>query len=205
MDSSEQPAISEVNVSKSQEWGAIVAEATQITDANGKPIDAGIFETVVGLIANGIPTIQSCEGHLDQGEMYPWVDLELETEEIKRLSEQYSNLDQQVEDLEIEGKVLEEELEERYIELNRMRRELEKIRAAESKKVYDLLQDYYEIRKAESIPYDQILVLRGSRLHHIGGSYQVSQTPEVQSTNLTKYQQDMKQFSAFLKKRFISS
>jgi hypothetical protein len=39
------------------------------------PIDEGIFETVVALNALDIPTSMSCEGLLDYGLPYPWIDV----------------------------------------------------------------------------------------------------------------------------------
>jgi hypothetical protein len=51
------------------------ARVADFTDALGKPLDAGIFETVVYLNLLGTQTTQSCEGHLDHGCPYPWVTL----------------------------------------------------------------------------------------------------------------------------------
>jgi hypothetical protein len=51
----------------------IRAKVDQILDNAGKPIEPGIKETIVGLMANNIVTYQSCEGHMDRGAPYPWV------------------------------------------------------------------------------------------------------------------------------------
>lgn len=45
------------------------------TDALGKTVDPGIFETVIYFNLFGIQTWQSCEGHLDHGHPYPWITL----------------------------------------------------------------------------------------------------------------------------------
>lgn len=47
----------------------------QIRDKPGQTIDQGILQTVIALNANNIPTLASCEGHLDHGEPFPWVDI----------------------------------------------------------------------------------------------------------------------------------
>lgn len=57
-------------------WEDAKAFARGVTDAMGCPIDEGILETVVGLNLLGLPTCQSCEGHLDEGLPYPWIDFE---------------------------------------------------------------------------------------------------------------------------------
>jgi hypothetical protein len=56
-------------------WAAIEQTVSRITDGLGMPIDPGIKETVVALMAHGFLTRQSCEGHPDSGhgEPFPWV------------------------------------------------------------------------------------------------------------------------------------
>ncbi len=51
------------------------AEVARLKDRLGTPVDEGIFETVVLLNLLGFRTSQSCEGHLDHGAAYPWVDV----------------------------------------------------------------------------------------------------------------------------------
>ena len=45
-------------------------------DALGMPIDNGIIKTVVALNVMGLSSDGSCEGHLDRGYPYPWVDIQ---------------------------------------------------------------------------------------------------------------------------------
>ena len=54
------------------------AEVATWRDRLGKPIDPGIFALVVALNMAGIPTSQSCEGHLGWGLPYPWVMIDRE-------------------------------------------------------------------------------------------------------------------------------
>jgi hypothetical protein len=46
-----------------------------VGDGLGLGIDDGIVDTVIALTAHGIPTVASCEGHVDHGLAYPWVDV----------------------------------------------------------------------------------------------------------------------------------
>jgi len=48
--------------------------AESVADRLGKGLDAGVLETVAGLHRRGIATTASCEGHLDRGLPYPWID-----------------------------------------------------------------------------------------------------------------------------------
>src|SRR5216683_6860035 len=56
-------------------WEEGRSEVSRFTDRLGSPIDEGIFDTVVVLNLLGFRTFQSCEGHLDHGCPYPWVDV----------------------------------------------------------------------------------------------------------------------------------
>jgi hypothetical protein len=55
-------------------WDESVEKFRKVTDRLGCPIDAGIFDTVVALNILGVHTTMSCEGHLDHGLAYPWID-----------------------------------------------------------------------------------------------------------------------------------
>lgn len=57
-------------------WEQAEAFARCITDGMGCSIDEGIVEAVVAFNLLGLRTCQSCEGHLDDGLPYPWVDFE---------------------------------------------------------------------------------------------------------------------------------
>jgi hypothetical protein len=57
-------------------WEEAEAFAAHLVDRLGCPIDSGIREAVVALNLLDFPTSQSCEGHLDHGCSYPWIDFE---------------------------------------------------------------------------------------------------------------------------------
>lgn len=55
-------------------WDEAEAFARRLVDGMGCPIDEGVLQTVVALNLLGLRTSQSCEGHLDGGLPYPWLD-----------------------------------------------------------------------------------------------------------------------------------
>jgi hypothetical protein len=61
---------------KRKEWEQYASDAAEIKDNLGKGIDSGIFDTVVALKALDISTTASCEGHLEHGLAFPWIDVE---------------------------------------------------------------------------------------------------------------------------------
>lgn len=48
-------------------------EVAELTDGLNHPVDGGIRPLVTALRALGLPTIGSCEGHVDHGYPFPWV------------------------------------------------------------------------------------------------------------------------------------
>ena len=64
-----------------QKWIEISEKFSHVTDKLGKHMDKGILDTVVALNVLGFDTDQSCEGHLDHGLPYPWVDIRHTAEE----------------------------------------------------------------------------------------------------------------------------
>lgn len=55
-------------------WEEAEIFAGRLTDQSECPIDAGIVKVVAALNLLGFCTSQSCEGHLDEGLPYPWID-----------------------------------------------------------------------------------------------------------------------------------
>lgn len=84
-----------------------MAEVEKITDSLGKGIDEKIKETVAAFLAHGFTTSASCEGHIDHGLPYPWVEVyalepvgwrEAEDDRKKQLEQEWrrKNLEQQL-------------------------------------------------------------------------------------------------------------
>jgi len=70
-----------------------------ITDLLGCKIDEGIRELIVLLNYNNIGTTQSCWGHKNWGEKFPWFDIK---------NEYHNNIENIIFDLEIETEKLED-------------------------------------------------------------------------------------------------
>lgn len=64
------------NLEKLKKLDEIRKEVDKITDGLGKPVDKGIKEAVVMFKANGFNTTNSCEGHIDRGRPYAFVDVD---------------------------------------------------------------------------------------------------------------------------------
>lgn len=76
----------------SDRWTDYMAETDQLVDGLGKPIDAGILETVTALRAWGFVTTGSCEGHPDHGTPHPWVDISRDAATRRRLTKERNEL-----------------------------------------------------------------------------------------------------------------
>jgi len=61
---------------KEIEWERRQEEIEHTADSLGEPIDERIKKTVVALNVSGLPTSASCEGHIDFSTGAPWVDIE---------------------------------------------------------------------------------------------------------------------------------
>lgn len=61
-----------------EQWLNLSKETRLFTDRVGMPIDRGVLDTVVAFRAWGFVTKASCEGHLDHGLPYPWIDIGLD-------------------------------------------------------------------------------------------------------------------------------
>lgn len=60
---------------KERIWQQKRAEIDQIVDKLGHGVDEGIKEAVTALRMYDFPTNQSCEGHLEKHQPYPWIEV----------------------------------------------------------------------------------------------------------------------------------
>lgn len=67
---------------KQKLWEEKLKDLDSIRDRLGQPIDQGIKETCAAFIINNLPTTQSCEGHLNEGVAYPWIDIGPQYEDL---------------------------------------------------------------------------------------------------------------------------
>lgn len=62
----------------------IEKEVDNLTDEVDEPVDANIKHAVIAMRYAGFRTTASCEGHLDHGFPYPWIDTQYVDGKIRR-------------------------------------------------------------------------------------------------------------------------
>lgn len=102
----------------------------------------------------------------------------------------------------IRGKV-----DELFIKYHKLRRKLFKENASQGKKVIALLEEFY---KDWNVPYNRHIIIwtfpDGSfRIESQGACFQEVEEPEIKKRKLAEYQQEMKEFTKFLKNKYFSS
>lgn len=186
---------------KERRWNQVSNELSHVTDALGKPIDKGIFDTVVALKLLDFHTSQSCEGHHGRGVPAPWVEIQAPvTNEMKALKERFSQTMEAIETFEIQGKS-DDELEELYQQYHKLSAEVRRPQLEEIRKIILLIGEFYQNRQ---VAYDQMLTMRGNRLESQGAQLQEIIPPEEQNQKFHAYQEEMKTFTGFLKKKYFS-
>lgn len=189
-------------------WRAMSDYVNTLTDGLGLGIDEGIKEPVVGLNLLGVNTRQSCEGHVDTGHgiAAPWIDIKAKpTTEAAGLREASMKLLDDAEKMATEKGYDDVEVAALYKEHHRLNKESRKQELVEAKKAMDLLSEFYAERQ---VPYDRRLVLDvkgygGATIHPQGSNFQELAEPDVRRQKLVEYQQEMKDFSVFLKAKYI--
>lgn len=176
---------------KDQVWFDVKYQMSRTIDRLGKRIDAGIMDCVAALNVNDIRTSASCEGHLDWGCPYPWIDVESDDPRI-------ADLEQFVTILLSEGKRESEELAQLHLELKQ-------IHYQEELKLTSALESFYQ---THPLDYDRHLTLihikrGGCRMRPQGADIQEIRSLDERTLKLKEYQQEMNAFAAFLKERFF--
>jgi hypothetical protein len=168
-----------------QRWDELVKKFSRTTDNLSVPIDTGIFETVVVLNALGIHTTGSCEGHLDHGKPYPWVNVE--SEEIVQLMAKYRELiawDQQDTG-----------------DAKELRENISRLMLVEGLRIFKYLIAFYNVHQVD---VDRLIVVRNMglgcvRIWSQGGDFLELLLPSEREQKLREYQDEIRQFTAFLK------
>ncbi|BCX15756.1 MAG: hypothetical protein KatS3mg097_648 [Candidatus Parcubacteria bacterium] len=184
-------------IDKNSKWEEERNEVNKIVDRLGNPIDEGIKETVIALRIFGLETTGSCEGHLERGLPYPWVDIGTDPPE---------DWDPNIQD-ETQRKI-----EAEWKRKNFQQRE----------KIIDLLNEFYRKRLEQGeFDYQSQLIISdigifgGFRFQSLGAStfeLKVERlrseaeeiAPEIQQ-EFERYRQEMQSFTQFLKKKFFEN
>lgn len=197
---------------RTTQWENLRARFTRVADKLGMLIDSGILETVVGLNAFGVETSMSCMGHTDRGLAYPWVDVGKVGQDdprVRQYQQIYKKYNDYIEDQKRRRKPVDHSEAERMREpFENLRLEVQKENLEEVGRLMPMLDEFYRDRV---VPYDRRLMLEinlywgTTRLQNQGGTLQEINTPEIKSAKLLDYQQEMIDFTVFLKNKFLAS
>ena len=208
------------NASKQQQWENLENEVETWIDGMGKRIDPKIKNTTIALNILGFHTDQSCEGHLNWGNSYPWVDFSLNSEDIellfnqagaiseardaeeKRLIEKYSSF------RDVYASEESAELKKLSSQYHQMIRTIKQRAQSKLTRLQFLIEQFYE---NHHVPYDRMLILipidsqlLNYRLQSLGALWADSRTEEEKAEKLKEYQKEMSLFTNFLTECFYT-
>lgn len=210
---------------KETKWEMKEKEIEKIRDVCGEKIDEGIKETVIALNLLELPTRSSCEGHLDHGISAPWVEISAPNEPEERfigenkifqeIAKKYNLSLEEVKkgnDLKIYFEAFRKASKNKEtLEYKKWRKENKKLK----EKAKILLNEFYKNRevpqniKLKITEYDSGIF----RIHNGGKDYKPifedefkklsDRKKEELSKRLQRYQEEMKEFAKFLKKKYF--
>jgi len=215
---------SKTHPTKQEQWDAMAADVDHWIDPTGRAVDSQIKEIVIALNLSGIKTDASCEGHLGRGNPFPWVDIVIDRQEVERVEQEILDNEKQMNN---ENELLVRNFP-RLSELDRfdlpeaanLRKcrhkhfllcdSMHKIFAKSLEPLNELLCQFYKHHRSS---YDKMLIVSSDsassmsvvRLYSIGEKRQCIRTAQEQRLNLAAYQEEMRAFATFLKKKFMSS
>lgn len=188
-------------VNNQKTYEDIAAVARKITDGLGKPIDKGIFETVVVLNCLGFPTTASCAGHLNRALAAPWVDIALEMDkEARKLMARKEEIYAEIEKRELKGF----SMEQNSRLLTKYHKVLAEMRKPSEQMIMEFLGLLDEFYQGRTCSVDIRLVVgtmgfRGYRLTNQGEIVQSVRSVQERRRKLEEYCREMEDFTRFLK------
>lgn len=210
----------QIHAAKEELWHAMTIKVDSWGDALGNPIDSKIKDTVIVLNLIGFETVQSCEGHQDWGNPYPWVSFSDENEEIKLIIQKGREVQEKID--KEQQKLMEKypnttlseiDVETVAPELILLRRQIRELRAQMKRlsrmKIIALKELIGSFYKKQIVNYDRILFLSDSVISQywlmsIGASWQDARNEEIKLKKLKEYQEEMNSFTQFLKDYYWS-
>lgn len=195
------PAVEDLT--KKELWDSMEETVSHWTDALGKPIDPRIKDTVIVFNLLGYKTSQSCEGHLDYGLAFPWVDIDISNVEIRTLSDKITFCITQLERIDMDDT---EALEQNFTNINQLWKELEIAIHKQVDPLHQLLKKYYS---SYTPGYENMLILKPMshtcRLQSNFAEHAVLLSPTEMLNKLLEYREEMATFTQFLKQHFFNS
>jgi hypothetical protein len=210
---------------KEKIWREKIEQVGNRHDRAGGEMDRGIIESMVALNIHGIPTEQSCEGHLDHGIPSPWIAIEA----VNRPTERYSDQNKIYQEVALKHGISVEELRDGKHEQEWREAciasetsgetetwELWQEKNAELRKqVEELVQKYESQRTEESSSVMSLTPGRGTfRIFTGGEDYKLrgkaikefsEAEREAISLRLRDHQAEMQRFTEFLKQKYFAT
>lgn len=211
------------NQEKNSKLEKIRREIENIKDRLGRPIDEGIRETVVMFKANGLPTSDSCEGHIERGMPVPYVEVSApnepeerfigQNEAFEKVAKKYNITVEEAKTAKIDEAYWEAIREcsqnEETEEYKKWNKENERLLA----KAYKFLEEFYKNRRVEPDIKLQIEEGVGNfRIHNGGEDYQPvieeerefsEEERKIRAAKLKKYRAEIQEFTKFLKDKYF--
>lgn len=185
------------------QWEKMEAEVNEIQDALGKGVEDGIKESIIVMNLLGFKTSGYCEGHLESSERAPWIDFTVEdsTENRKKSEEAFD----EAEKAQQEG-ASEDVLDNLYQTAHRLSDEAQRPLLEKIQELAQYLDIFYEKRQST---FEARLTLRKNtfscRLINQGAMLQKIQVPKTRGERLALYQNEMREFTDFLKSIFFNA
>ncbi|GCE29590.1 hypothetical protein KDA_50740 [Dictyobacter alpinus] len=205
-----------------QHWDDLVHQFCAVSDGLGMPIDDEIFEMVVALNALGITTTMSCAGHItrDDGDVrYPWVDFSASDATIQHLDAEEQKLHKKAmkwqkkltrvrkkDVARAERRACEEKSHAAWHAYHALGHQQRKLQVPLRQQVVAYLVQFYDGR---NVPFDRRLTLRvlstNTRIESQGAAdFHLCEPRDRQVQKLAEYRDEMRDFTEFLKKIYIS-
>lgn len=194
---------------KQQAWDTMKAEVDSWTDGLGLGIDPLMKDTVTVLNLLGFKTDASCQGHIDHGLPYPWIDFFIMDNDIERLYNKelviLREIEQKRSQLVDQDKKALHQLDADYATLHTISDSIEKAVKTKLISFQKILNDFYKNR---SNPDTMIVIHQINptfmRLYSLGGNWQVTRNDDEKAKKLIEYQKEMNRFTDFLIKYYFA-
>ncbi len=190
---------------RQKRWEEIEASVESVADKLGMPVDQKIKFPVAALIANGFKTTMSCEGHLDHGAPWPWIDIESPLAADIQKNRRYRLLDDTA-CLKDGWKSMSEKDKGEW---NKFRDAIKDANNQEADRLRRILKEFYvEADTGKKLDVSVVAWpvwrLEPAEFSSNESSIVDKWTPKKKKEALQPYQKEFKRFAEFLKERFFS-
>ena len=201
-------------------------EVDAITDALGLPIDKNIRLAVAAIKMHELPTRASCEGHINWGSPYPWVDIgtnanqsetdsEISDTSIQKIGKSLQKVVRKYDNIELFATVAvtdkdkryhiaatKDELECRSLDDNVDELQTKKINQKDKKRLMKLLDDFYYQNPQHHYPLVLTLIDSGAlgeyTLQNIGAITNEFVYDKQKEENIKLFREEMDSFARYL-------